>query len=92
MNSHDVIRRPLITEKSTLGRELPGTRYRDAKGRRKRVRYWEMQVRGGAFVANEEVDSVRWLSVEAAAELLSYPRDAKVLRALAESALARPED
>ena len=71
----------------TPGRELPGTRYRDAKGRRKHVRYWEMQVRGGAFVANEEVDSVRWLPVDAAETLLSYPRDRPVLREFTKLAL-----
>ena len=30
-----------------LGAELPGTIYRDARGRRKRVRYWLMRPVGG---------------------------------------------
>src|SRR5687767_391557 len=44
-----------------LGVELVTTRYRDRKGRRKRVRYWAMQQRSGSFRPNREVDAVRWV-------------------------------
>ena len=58
-----------------LGRELPPTRYRDGKGRRKLVRYWLMAPRGGEFEASDEVDELRWVSPEKARELLDYEHD-----------------
>ena len=64
-----------------LGRELPGTEYRDNKDRPKVVRYWLMEVEGGEFEPNDEVDEVRWLAPGEAAELLSYDRDREVLQA-----------
>lgn len=64
-----------------LGRELATTRYVDRKGRPKRVRYWEMAVEGGAFVANDEVDEVRWVPPGAAAALLTYAHDAALVAA-----------
>jgi 8-oxo-dGTP diphosphatase len=65
-----------------LGRELPSTRYTDAKGRPKLVRYWEMEPIEGAFSPTDEIDELRWLPPEEAADLLSYERDREVLRAL----------
>lgn len=67
-----------------IGDELPEARYADRKGRPKRVRYWSMEPVEGEFVANDEVDEVRWLPVDEAAELLSYPHDRTVLAALPE--------
>lgn len=64
-----------------LGRELPSTRYVDRKGRDKRVRYWAMTVEGGTFAPNHEVDEVRWVDPGEAVALLSYDRDAEVVRA-----------
>ena len=68
----------------TLGRELPGTEYRDRKDRPKVVRYWLMELAGepGSFGPNEEVDEVRWLAVEEAAAELTYDRDREVLDGL----------
>ena len=66
----------------TLGRELASTSYRDRRGRPKRVRYWAMTPVGGRFTPTDEVDEVRWLPVEEAKALLSYPRDREVLAAL----------
>ena len=66
----------------TLGDELPSTSYVDRKGRPKRVRYWSMTPAGGDFTPTEEVDEVRWLPIDAAADQLTYPRDRAVLRAL----------
>jgi 8-oxo-dGTP diphosphatase len=69
----------------TLGREVATTEYRDSKDRPKVVRYWLMEVEGGGFRANDEVDEVRWVPVTDAAELLTYDRDREVLALLASS-------
>jgi 8-oxo-dGTP pyrophosphatase MutT (NUDIX family) len=67
----------------TLGRELPSAAYVDRKGRPKEVRYWAMTpAASGQFTPNDEVDEVRWLAVDEAASLLTYPRDRPVLDAL----------
>jgi 8-oxo-dGTP pyrophosphatase MutT (NUDIX family) len=65
-----------------LGAELPPVGYRDNKGRAKAVRYWLMEpVDGSApFTPNHEVDEMRWLGVAEAAQLLSYPHDAELVR------------
>jgi len=64
-----------------LGAELPATEYR-VRGRPKRVRYWRMEaVEDLGFTPNDEVDEVRWLPADEAAELLSYERDREVLLA-----------
>ena len=65
-----------------LGAELPSTRYRDLYGRPKVVRYWAMELAGGAFSPNREVDEIRWVSPEAATPLLTYRWDVDVVRAL----------
>lgn len=67
-----------------LGPELPGVSYRDRHGRPKRVRYWAMEVAVDAgFAPGDEVDERRWVPSRAAAALLSYERDRRVLDALA---------
>jgi 8-oxo-dGTP pyrophosphatase MutT (NUDIX family) len=71
-----------------LGTELVESRYHDAKGRPKVVRYWMMTVRGGSFDENDEVDEVRWLTVGRAAKSLTYKRDLPVLESF-ERELAR---
>lgn len=68
-----------------LGDELDEVTYEDRFGRPKRVRYWSMQVTGGAFEPNDEVDDVRWVTVEEARDLLSYTHDAALLRGLSPS-------
>ncbi len=83
-SDEDCARREVEEEtglRCTLGAELPSTRYVDRKGRAKQVRYWAMTVVDGAFVANDEVDEVRWLAPEAALPLLTYPHDAVVVEA-----------
>jgi 8-oxo-dGTP diphosphatase len=62
-----------------LGDELTATRYRDNKGRRKTVRYWEMQAVGGAFVANHETDEARWMTLDDARATLTYAHDVVVV-------------
>lgn len=66
-----------------LGEELAEVRYADRFGRPKRVRYWAMQVTGGGFEPNDEVDEVRWVTPTKAARLLSYAHDAELLGDLA---------
>ena len=62
-----------------LGDEVAVVEYEDAKGRPKRVRYFAMTPSGGAVAAAEnEVDEVRWLTLEEALETLSYRRDAEI--------------
>jgi 8-oxo-dGTP diphosphatase len=65
-----------------LVRELGTTEYPDGHGRRKHVRWWEMEPLGGDFTPNREVDELRWLPPDEAAELLSYDRDRELLRSL----------
>jgi 8-oxo-dGTP pyrophosphatase MutT (NUDIX family)/catechol 2,3-dioxygenase-like lactoylglutathione lyase family enzyme len=66
----------------TIGEELLATEYFDARGRPKRVRYWLMRVDSGEIRFDHEVDTARWLTPAAAEELLTYPRDLDVVRAL----------
>jgi 8-oxo-dGTP pyrophosphatase MutT (NUDIX family) len=66
-----------------LGHELEGTRYVDAKGRPKVVRYWEMTVASGDFVVNDEVDELVWLPLERVGPALTYGHDAQVLASFA---------
>jgi 8-oxo-dGTP diphosphatase len=70
-----------------LGPELAVvSSYIDRKGRPKEVRWWVMSIVSGEFVATEEVDEIRWLSLERAHRLLSYDRDRDVLDAFAAGA------
>ena len=43
------------------------------------VRYYVMRVAAGAFEPNDEVDELRWVTREQAADLLTYERDREVL-------------
>jgi 8-oxo-dGTP diphosphatase len=64
-----------------LVRELPSVNY-EVRGRPKVVRYWLMEVESDeGFVANDEVDEVRWLEPAEALALLTYDRDRGVLAA-----------
>ena len=62
-----------------LDRELATTRYRDARGRAKTVRYWLMTPVAGALAAANEVDDARFVSVAEASGLLTYERDRELL-------------
>lgn len=66
----------------TIGPELPETRYSDRRGRPKRVRYWSMHDPIGEFRPNGEVDEIRWLPLDQAAELLTYRHDLAVIAGL----------
>jgi 8-oxo-dGTP pyrophosphatase MutT (NUDIX family) len=74
-----------------LGPELPMVRYEDRHGRQKQVRFWHMTVHSdpspgtdgeAAFVPNDEVDERRWISPTAAATLLSYDADRRLVLSL----------
>lgn len=69
-----------------LERELGSTRYHDARGRPKTVRYWEMSLLEGELEAANEIDDARWSSIEEARTLLTYDRDVTLLDLLEESA------
>jgi len=67
----------------SLGEEIGRTHYPDGAGRDKEVRYFAMSS-SGEPVARNEVDELRWLALEEAAGLLSYPRELAVLAGLRE--------
>jgi len=62
-----------------LGRELPSTTYNTRSGRPKVVRYWAMRVIGGSVSPGDEVDDIRWVTLRAAGNLLTYTRDRSLL-------------
>ena len=72
-----------------LGAELATTRYVDAHGRPKRVRYWLMTPVAGDLEFRHEVDDARWLSLEEAEEALTYGRDVPVIRSVGANMLDR---
>lgn len=67
----------------TIGAELDPVFYVDHKGRSKIVRYWLMRADSSfdaeAFEANEEVDVLSWMGVDAARHSLSYDHDMALL-------------
>ena len=63
-------------------------RYRDRKGRAKRVRYWAMRPVDGGFEPNHEVDEVRWVAIDRASSVLTYDHDVDVVERLREHVLA----
>ncbi|WP_328720814.1 NUDIX hydrolase [Streptomyces sp. NBC_00247] len=69
------------------GAALPMLRY-EVNGHPKEVFYWEAPATGGAFVPNDEVDRVAWLSPAAARDRLTRPADRVPLDAMI---AARPD-
>lgn len=65
-----------------LDREVATTRYRDARGRSKTVRYWLMTPVAGKLGAANEIDEARFVPIADAAALLTYQRDRELLGAL----------
>ena len=65
-----------------LVRFVGHTEYVDRKGRPKAVAYWVMSAEGGFFTPNDEVDELRWLTLDGAGRLLSYPRDRELVAVL----------
>jgi 8-oxo-(d)GTP phosphatase len=72
-----------------LGRPLLRVSYgvagREGAVRPKVVDYFSAELRDGEFAPNEEVDELRWLTLDLARSALSYPQDARVLDVFAES-------
>jgi 8-oxo-dGTP diphosphatase len=73
-----------------LREELEATHYHDRKGRPKVVRYWRMEVQGGEFTPNDEVDELRWLAPEEARAHLTYDRDRENVLTAIRLAAERP--
>ena len=64
----------------TLAARLPSAHYM-AQGQPKQVDYWVATVRGDeGFAPDDEVDEIRWIPVEDAAEFLTYADDAEMVR------------
>jgi len=67
-----------------LGRPLPPQLYAVSGGRVKTVYYWAARVRGNDdvsdWIANDEIDMVRWVPCETASRLLSYLDDIQLLK------------
>jgi 8-oxo-dGTP pyrophosphatase MutT (NUDIX family) len=61
---------------------LGHTDYVDRKGRPKAVAYWVMAAEEGSFTPNVEVDQLRWLTLQEAIRILSYPRDQELAAVL----------
>lgn len=66
----------------SLGVPLPSLEY-VVRGRDKVSHYWLATRLNGDFVANDEVDEIRWVTYEQASQLLTYPHDREVLDAAA---------
>ncbi len=63
-----------------LGEEPATVRYIDRRNRDKQVRYWHMTVeRERDWAPNAEVDERRWCSRAAAATLLTYDEDRRLV-------------
>ncbi len=57
------------------------TAYVDRRGRDKIVCYWVMRPVEGQFQPGDEVDAMRWMTVEEALKVLTYPIDRALLSA-----------
>lgn len=89
-NEVQAARRETIEETGSdvvLGLPLTTQSYQ-VDGRPKTVHYWVGRERSGGpgFSPNKEIDELRWVSPERAAAMLTYPRDADLVR----EALAAP--
>lgn len=69
---------------------LPRMKY-TVDGRQKIVEYWSADVGlAGAHRPDDEVDEVRWIPVDTCADLLTYPRDARLVRDAADGPTTSP--
>jgi 8-oxo-dGTP diphosphatase len=67
-----------------IERRIGETAYRDRNGRPKRVTYFAMRPVSGEFEPNNEVDEVRWVTLDEAKELLSYTHDRDLVAQVAQ--------
>ena len=63
-----------------LGAHVGAVTYADRTGRPKIVRYWTMTPLDGRFEPGDEVDEIRWVTLEEAQDALTYPHDRDLLR------------
>jgi 8-oxo-dGTP diphosphatase len=73
-----------------LVRFIGHTEYTDRKGRPKAVAYWIMEPLSGSFTPNIEVDELRWVGLDEATRVLTYPRDRELVAALGAAEQAEP--
>jgi 8-oxo-dGTP diphosphatase len=59
--------------------------YNDRKGRPKIVVYFSMRPVSGSFEPNDEVDELRWLTLEEALKRLDYAHDRRLVARIAEN-------
>jgi 8-oxo-dGTP diphosphatase len=69
-----------------LERPIGRIHYVDRRGRPKTVRYWLMRPISGSFTPSDEVDELRWLSLDQAEAILSYEHDRWLLQRFAHPA------
>ncbi|PZQ90613.1 MAG: DNA mismatch repair protein MutT [Leifsonia xyli] len=72
-----------------LGVPLGVVEYQLPGGRDKQVYYWagevsEDAIANSTFASNEEIEELRWVTLEKAAEVLSYPHDVDIVDRFAE--------
>jgi len=72
-----------------VGEQIGWSEYLDKAGRPKLVVYWEMTPHAGRLAPAHEIDVARWVGVEEATDLLTYPRDRDLLRRFRASVLER---
>jgi phosphohistidine phosphatase SixA/8-oxo-dGTP pyrophosphatase MutT (NUDIX family) len=65
-----------------LGAHVGAVTYADRRGRPKVVHYWTMTPEGGEFAPSDEVDVLRWATLEEADGLLTYPHDRDFLHSV----------
>ena len=73
----EVVEETGITAK--IRRFIGSTSYTHRKGRPKIVAYYLMESISGEFTPNEEVDELRWVTLDEAFELLTWDRDQELI-------------
>jgi len=71
--------------RAEIERRIGETSYRARNGSDKRVTYFAMRPISGEFAPNDEVDEIRWVTLDEANELLSYEHDRYLVAQVAES-------
>ena len=77
-----VVAREILEEtgsESALESLIGTTAYPLKENTRKEVTYWSARDFGGEFEPNAEVDEIRWLPIDEAKSLVTYPLDRKIL-------------
>lgn len=64
---------------AVIRRFIGSTNYTHRKGRPKIVAYYLMEAISGEFAPNEEVDELRWVTLDEAYELLTWDRDQELI-------------